>query len=223
MSFNQQLSSIKNIVVADDHPVVVLGIRKLLEEAPGLHVAGSATSVSELFSVLEQTDCHVLICDYSFDAPDQTDGLLLLERIRRLHPEICIIVLTAHDDLVIVQRAMQLGVMGFLSKASYELSSLVSVVYRVLEGERYLDPTTSKMLLQHVMTSNLSTPALSSMQLTARELEVVRLFTRGMSVTEIARHTHRSIKTVSTQKKRAMIKLGVINDVGLINASKEIF
>ncbi|WP_409318723.1 response regulator [Pseudomonas sp. KCJK9016] len=218
-----QKTSLINIVVADDHPVVVLGIKKILEEDSGLKVVGSATSVSELFSTLDKITCNILICDYSFDAPDQPDGILLLERIRRLYPDLSIIVLTAHDDLVIVQKALQLGVIGFLSKASCELHNLVSVVYRVLDGERYLDPNTSQMLLKHVMSSKLSASTVSSMQLTVRELEVVRLFSRGMSVTEIARHTNRSIKTISTQKKKAMIKLGVINDVGLINASKEIF
>lgn len=212
-----------NIIVADDHPVVVMGISRMLDEIPNFHLVAAATTIAELFKVLGQLPCDILICDYSFEDDEEPDGLQLLERIRRLYPDVKIILLTAHDDLIIVQRAMHLGIAGFLSKVSSDFSTLPTVISRVLGGERYLDPDTSKMLVQHMVTNSLPAQTLTTVQLTAREMEVVRLFARGMSVTDIAQHTNRSVKTISTQKAKAMLKLGAENDVELVKAFNQLF
>ncbi|WP_289138301.1 response regulator transcription factor [uncultured Pseudomonas sp.] len=221
-SVKQQSTSIK-IVVADDHPVVVMGVSKMIGELDGIRVVATATTISQLFECLSKAHCDILVCDYSFENDNEPDGLLLLDKIRRLYPEVKIILLTAHDDLVIVQRAVKAGVSGFLSKASNDMSLISSVIARVYSGEKYLDPLTSKAMLQHMMSGELSVPTLLTSNLTARELEVVRMFSRGMSVTDIAHYTDRSIKTISTQKKQAMLKLGACNDVELVNAFGKLF
>ena len=219
----KQHSTPINIVVADDHPVVVMGVSKMIDELDGIRVVATATTISQLFECLSKNNCDILVCDYSFENDKEPDGLLLLEKIRRTYPEVKIILLTAHDDLVIVQRAVKAGVSGFLSKASNDMSLISSVIARVYSGEKYLDPLTSKAMLQHMMSGELSVPTLLTSNLTARELEVVRMFSRGMSVTDIAHYTDRSIKTISTQKKQAMLKLGACNDVELVNAFGKLF
>ena len=221
-SVKQQSIPIK-IVVADDHPVVVMGISKMIDELDDIRVVATATTISQLFECLSKVHCDILVCDYSFENDKEPDGLLLLDKVRRLYPEVKIILLTAHDDLVIVQRAVKAGVSGFLSKSSNDMSLISSVIARVYSGEKYLDPLTSKAMLQHMMSGELSVPTLLTSNLTARELEVVRMFSRGMSVTDIAHYTDRSIKTISTQKKQAMLKLGACNDVELVNAFGKLF
>lgn len=206
-----------NIIVADDHPVVVMGISMMLSAASDFHLGATATTIAGLFAQLEAANFDVLICDYSFEDDEEPDGMLLLERIRRFYPQLNIILLTSHDDLMIVQRAMQLGVAGFLSKVSEELSQLPDVIRRVQNGERFLDAKTSKLMIDNMIANQTSRKTLVSSELTSRELEVLRLFSRGMSVTDISQHTSRSVKTISTQKKRAMIKLGANNDIELIN------
>ncbi|MFC6300275.1 response regulator [Pseudomonas sp. CCM 7893] len=223
MHSNGKKTSKVNIIVADDHPVVALGISKMLENAPDFHLVASTATISDLFDVLKELPCDVLICDYSFEDDDEPDGLLLLDRLLRTYPKLKIILLTAHDDLVILQRAMQSGVSGFLSKVSSEFSVLPQVIRRVLDGERFVDSTTSKILIKNMLENNMHAPTLSAVALTARELEVVRLFSKGMSVTDIAQCTDRSVKTISTQKKKAMTKLGAHNDVELLNAFKQLF
>lgn len=220
---NKHSLSIINVIVADDHPIVVMGVSRMICELKELHLSATATMISELFELLEKKPCDILLCDYSFENDSEPDGFLLLDRIRRLYPNIKIILLTAYDDLAIVQRAMKIGVSGFLSKASNDIATLSTVIDSVLNGERYIDPVTSKVLIQHMVSNNSSSPMLSTAHLTARELEVVRMFARGMSVTDIAQHTDRSVKTISTQKKRAMMKLGAVNDVELINVFNSIF
>ncbi|WDG77622.1 response regulator transcription factor [Pseudomonas chlororaphis] len=212
-----------NVIVADDHPVVVLGICKALEDAPDLHLTAAATSITELRLALSQAPCDVLICDYSFENDGQPDGLQLLERIRREYPELKIILLTAYDELLIVQYALRAGINGFLSKNSEEFSKLPNVIRRVLGGEKYLDPSTSSLLIGQLVNGASSSQPLAPATLSMRETEVARLLTKGMSVTEIAQYTNRSIKTISAQKKRVMIKLGANNDIELANALSRVF
>ncbi|WP_095048501.1 MULTISPECIES: response regulator transcription factor [unclassified Pseudomonas] len=223
MCENKEKAKPIKIIIADDHPVVTLGVNKLLSDCKDLQVVATATKIFDLFKRLDEVSCDILICDYSFESDGEPDGLLLLEKIRRLHPSVKIILFTAHDDLVVVQRAVRAGVSGFLSKASNDANSFFNVIHRVHSGEKYLDSLTSKTMLDHLMSNDLSPATLTNLTLTARELEVMRMFSRGMSVTDIAQHTDRSVKTISTQKKQAMLKLGATNDVELLNAFNQLF
>jgi len=223
MCSSQEQAQPINIVVADDHPVVVVGVSKMINELDSFRVVATVTTISQLFNCLSELPCDVLVCDYSFEDDDEPDGLLMLEKVRRLYPSVKIILLTAHDDLVIVQRALKVGVSGFLSKSSNDTSIISNVITRVHGGEKYLDPITTKIMIKHMMSNDVSELTLLTSQLTARELEVVRMFSRGMSVTDIAQYTDRSVKTISTQKKQAMLKLGAGNDVELVNAFSKLF
>lgn len=211
------------VVVADDHPVVAQGVCQMLEKVEQLHLVAAVTRISELFDVLAQVPCDVLICDYSFEDDDEPDGVLLLKRIRRLHPDVRIILLTGHDDVVIMRLALDEGVSGFLSKSSRDFSRLPAIVTSVARGEKYLDSDTSRTLVQHMIDNNSTKSSLSSVDLTPRELEVLRMFSRGMSVTDIAVHTDRSVKTISTQKKKAMSKLGATNDIELLRSFNSLY
>ncbi|MFC5475704.1 response regulator [Paraherbaspirillum soli] len=204
--------------MADDHPVVILGVSNMFENESDIHLLSAAVTISELFETLRQVPCDILITDYSFEGDSEPDGMHMLERVRRMYPALKIVLLTAHDDIVVVRQAMRLGVLGFISKSSGEFSALPMVVRSVMRGERYLDPTTSKAMLEYMLENNPGAQLLSAVKLSVREVEVLRLFVSGMTVTEIALQTKRSLKTISTQKKKAMIKLGARNDIELINA-----
>ncbi|WP_211465556.1 response regulator transcription factor [Collimonas silvisoli] len=210
------------VVVADDHPVVVIGISDVLKGEPDIQLLSAALTITELFETLRQISCDVLITDYSFDDDNEPDGMHLLERVRRMYPLLKIVLLTAHDDIVVVRQAMKLGVLGFISKRSGAFTGLPTVIRSVMAGEKYLDPATSKLLLEYMLENNPGSQALTEVNLSKRELEVVRLFVSGKTVTEIANLTDRSLKTISTQKSKAMVKLGAHNDVELINAFNRI-
>jgi two-component system capsular synthesis response regulator RcsB len=210
------------VIVADDHPVVTIGIGDVLRREPHIQLIATTLTIADLLETLRQTPCDVLITDYSFEGDSEPDGMHLLERLRRLYPGLKIVLLTAHDDIVVVRQAMKLGVLGFISKSSAAFSELPQVLRNVMAGEKYLDPTTSKVLLEHMLDNIPGAQPLAEIKLSKRELEVVRLFVSGKTVTEIAELTARSLKTISTQKSKAMIKLGAHNDVELINAFRSI-
>ncbi|MDY7577984.1 response regulator transcription factor [Herbaspirillum sp. RTI4] len=218
-----QTGAQKNIrvLVADDHQVVLLGISKALETQPDIDVLAAAQTVSELMEALQQSEYDILVSDYSFGGRDQPDGLPMIKRIRLRYPDMKIILLTSHDDMMLVDHVVRLGVTGFLSKRSGDFTELPKIVRDVMQGQRYIDPQTSQAMVEYFLSisSNASGEATIA-RLSLREMDVVRLFAGGMTLTEIAQMTTRSLKTISTQKQSAMKKLGAKNDVELVAAFK---
>ena len=192
------------IVVADDHAVVVAGVRAVLERAdPPLEVVAAAQGAEELLAVLARVACDVVVTDFSMPSPNDhgQDGLRMLQTIRRNHPLLRVVVLTMLDNPSILRAVRELA-HGLVSKRS-DLRDLPAAIAVVGAGRSYLSP-----LLQPVLEAE---GARGEAALTARETEVVRLFAEGHSVSEIARRLNRSVKTISHQKADAMRKLGFDN------------
>lgn len=192
------------IVVADDHAVVVAGVRAVLERAdPPLEVVAAAQGAEELLAVLARVACDVVVTDFSMPSPNDhgQDGLRMLQTIRRNHPLLRVVVLTMLDNPSILRAVRELA-HGLVSKRS-DLRELPAAIAVVGAGRSYLSP-----LLQPVLEAE---GARGEAALTARETEVVRLFAEGHSVSEIARRLNRSVKTISHQKADAMRKLGFDN------------
>ena len=169
--------------------------------------------------MLDKTECDVLICDYAFADDNKPDGLLLFDRLLRSFPKLKVIAYTMHDNFPSVKRALDLGLHGFVSKAS-DLDCLVSAINAVMLGEIYTDPKTTQVLLKRILAG---TSFSLQKPLSARETEVVRMLANGMKVGQIASITNRSLKTISTQKKSAMKKLGTDTNVQLIEEFKKMF
>lgn len=192
------------IVLADDHAVVLAGVRAVLERTePPIEIVGAAQGVEELIALLDRVPCDVLVTDFSMPSPSDhgQDGLRMLQTIRRTHPLLRVVVLTMLDNPSIL-RAIREMAHGLISKRS-DLRELPAAVAVVGAGRSYLSP-----MLQAALESE---SGRLETALTARETEVIRLFADGYSVSEIARRLNRSVKTISHQKADAMRKLGIDN------------
>lgn len=204
------------IIVADDHPVVLLGIQKVMEKEEDMEIVAVATDIATLEDKLSNIKCDVLICDFIFENSAK-DGFKLLEKIKRTFPRLRVLILTMHDDPLLVQRLISSGASGFITKGSSAFVSLGDVIRTVMKGEIYIDPETATMLSRIFLQTMLKDGSgLRKTTLSKREYEVVRMFTDGMTIGKIASSTYRSIKTVSTQKKSAMKKLAARNDAELV-------
>ncbi|MDY7577111.1 response regulator transcription factor [Herbaspirillum sp. RTI4] len=209
------------VLIADDHQVVLLGISKSLEKHGDIDVVATVQMVSELMAALEASTYNVLLCDYSFCGSDQPDGLPMLQRIRKHYPDMKIILLTSHDDMTVVEHVMKLGVTGFLSKRSGDFSELPNIVRKAMQGERYIDPQTSQAMSAHFRASSTEKAGDGgNTGLSLHELEIVRFFTGGMTLSEIAQMTQHSLKTVIAGKQSAMQKLGARSDIELLSSFK---
>ena len=188
-----------NIIVADDHPVVVRGAMMTLSEHldSTYTITGYAFGTDELIEKLGQHSCQLLITDYSMPRGDQPDGLALISYIRRHFESVKIIVMTMLN-----------------------LSELVQAVRVVSKGKHYISPSFAKALdEQSKVIKNL--PNGSLLVLSPKEIEVVRLFVQGQSGREIATRLSRSEKTISRQKRTAMNKLGLRHDCALMEWAAE--
>ncbi|KJX01422.1 hypothetical protein RZ87_02425 [Enterobacter roggenkampii] len=207
---------LSHVVLADDHAVVLAGLRSVILQSPQLSVTGMARTIADLMGLLRSVPCDVLVCDFAFYNDPIPDGMQLIRQLRRHYPHIMLIVLSSYDNVALVRELMGLGIKGFISKNSHEINQLPEIIQRINRGESYVDSQTSQALLNHIINNDPKGRG-SLAELSRREIEVVRLVVDGMSVTEIAAYLNRSLKTISGQKKNAMRKLGVHTDTALAN------
>ncbi|MBE1162400.1 response regulator transcription factor [Dyella acidiphila] len=207
------------IVIADDHPVVALGIRALLKGFGQVEVVGEASSGGELLALLADEPCDLLITDFSMPYEDGTgDGLPLLRRLRRDHPKLPIIVLTMVHNPALTRGMLAAGVNGLVGKMAMT-KELLLAIGAVLNGRTYI----CESMRDHVSdaaTPQAATHGADPAVLSKREAEVVRLYAQGLTVTQIAEQLHRSVKTVSQQKNDAMRKLGVTSNTQLFEYAR---
>ena len=203
------------IILADDHPLILTGIRSLIDQiTPKCDVIAEAYQVSDLLNLLQQHHCDLLITDFSMPGDTRSDGMVMIQQLRRDYPNLPIIVLTQIQNSAILQSLIQAGVKGLILKKSV-INELADAIRQILLGHRYIGPTV-QMLLASAGISGQG----NSNPLTPKESEVVRLLASGMSVTQVADYLHRSVKTISTQKKSAMTRLGISSDSALFDYAK---
>ncbi|MBS7456708.1 response regulator transcription factor [Coralloluteibacterium stylophorae] len=205
------------LVLADDHPVVLMGLRATLErESSAWRVVGEAERGEQLMELLSTCDCDVLVTDFAmpYAGPrGERTGLDLLRDIRARHPGLPVVVQTMIENPALLRAMLDTGILGLLDKGS-ALGELANAVHAVRSRRRYLSCRLRERLEE--------TSRLPGARLSPKEQEVVRLFAQGLSVTEIAERLHRSVKTISRQKIDAMGKLGVSSPAQLYDCAREI-
>ena len=201
------------IMLADDHPFVLLGIRATLMAHGGFTIVGEATGPASLVQLMERTACDVLVTDLTMPgaAGDVDDGLRLIRRIRAGWPEVRIVVLTSLTNAAILRSIMSDGVIGMLNK-SESMDELAAAIRAAGAGRSYV----SQSILRTLAEASGEPLGMSPMRnLSPRQREVIDMFVLGKSISEIARDLGRDVRTVSRQKRDAMAKMGVSNDPGL--------
>ncbi|WP_437871093.1 response regulator [Methylorubrum extorquens] len=194
------------VVLADDHPVVLAGIRALLNADPEVELVGEATDGGEALPMIRAVAPDVAVVDVSMPG---LNGLELTERVTGECPGTRVLVLTVHEDAAYVQPLMRAGARGYLLKRS-AADDLLRAVRAVASGGVYLDPSIAGHALAETSGSD-GRPGTGEGRepLSPREAETLRLIAQGFSNKEIARRIDVSVKSVETYKARAAEKLGL--------------
>lgn len=202
------------IVIADDHPIVRVGIKAFLaEHSIRFTLAGEASSGDELLSLLSATPgVDVVITDFAMDEGRQ-DGLRLLRRLQQQHPGIRIVVLTMLTNGALLNSIQKAGVDCIVGKRDVH-KNLASAIENAVNHRPFLSPDL-KALLDAANRLSSSPSADHASRLSPRQAETLRLLRSGLTVSEIAASLNRSKKTISAQKQGAMAKLGLQNDAQL--------
>jgi two-component system response regulator NreC len=196
-------------VLADDHVVVRSGLRLLLESEPGLAVVGECGDVPEALTAVAELSPDVLVLDLHMPGEP---SLAAIPRLRELHPDTRVIVLTAQRDPSFASEALRLGASGYLPKEAAE-SQLLEAIRVAAEGGTYLEPRLGARLAA-VATRQ---PA----ELSERELEVLRLIARGLTNREIAERLFLSVRTIESHRARLQRKLELTRRSELVEYALE--
>ena len=191
-----------SIVLADDHRMVRMGFRMILEQQPDFKVVGEVSDPQEAMALVAEKDPNVLVTDVSMGG--QKNGLLLAENIRGANRGCRVVVLTMHAEQEYLRQALERGASAYVLKSSSD-EALVKAVRFAVQGKSYI---CEEMMDGFVRDALMGADAAEEV-LTPRETELVSLAVRGYSNAQIADALGLSAKTVENQKARVMTKLGL--------------
>jgi DNA-binding NarL/FixJ family response regulator len=205
------------LLLADDHPMVLDGLRKLLE--PEFEVIAAVTDGRALVAAAEQRRPDLVIADISMDG---IDGVEVTRRLRATAPAVRVVILSVHAEPSWVRAAFDAGARGYLTKSSVA-EEIELAVREVLEGRFYVSPRVARAAIlrdpdgppERRARSNRGAPPAAADGLTPRERDVVRLVGRGLGNKEIAFRLGVSVTTVRTHLRCVYDKLGLAGRVGL--------
>ena len=194
------------VLLAEDHTIVRKGIRSLLDDETDIEVVGEAENGRDAIAKTEELLPDVVLMDYTMPI---LNGLEATRQIRKRFPDVKVVILTMHADEEYIFQFLQAGASGYLVKQTAP-KELVSAIQAVHQGESYLSPPVSKVVIEELLRQTLSEqPEDSYEKLTDREREVLQLIAEGFASKDIADQLHISLKTVGVHRTNLMNKLDI--------------
>jgi two-component system invasion response regulator UvrY len=202
------------VLVADDHPVVREGLRRILSENREFNLVAEARDGTEAVDMVSKTQPDVVLLDLTMPGP----GFLeVLERLKNARASTRVLVMSAHSEDQYALRVLKAGAAGYLSK-DHTPQELVGAIRQVVKSGRYVSPKLADQFAAE-MTGERSGSTHS--KLSNREYQILCLIGGGKSVKEIAGQTSLSPKTVSTYRTRLMEKLKLRTTADVIRYAVE--
>ena len=201
------------VLIADNHPIVRLGIRQVLESSSEIEVIADVSTTEELFNTLKTVTPDVVILE--MDIPE-INGIATLRKMKLEFPDIKTLMYSGQSEDVYALSTIRAGAFGYLSKTA-DLEYIVSAVKKVSEGNMFI---TNELAQRLAFDESTQKPRRFFRKLSSREVEVLKLLASGKRNKEVAEGLNLNEKTVSTYKARLMKKLNVDNLVDLLQQAK---
>lgn len=192
------------ILLADDHSLFRLGLRRVLEDYPEFEVVAEASTGIRAVDMAREHHPDIAIVDVGMK---ELNGVEATAQILRQSPDTAVLILSMHSDERYVLRAVRAGARGYLLKDSVE-EGLVTALHRLNDGQAYFSPVIAKLVQQNPNPKSDECDD-SYESLTERERQLYQLLAEGLSNKEIATRLNLSVNTVTTHRARIMEKLGV--------------
>lgn len=196
-----------SIFIVDDHPVVVEGLRSVIDRLDGHQVTGVAFNAVDTVNKLKETQPDVLLLDINL--PD-INGIDLCKKIRKEFPEIKILGISTFSERSYISRMLQNGASGYLLKSATK-EEIADAISSVMAGKFYMSIEMEHLLHPAPIITKGHIPSL-----TKREKEILQLIAEGMTNNQIAEKIFISPSTVDTHRKNMITKLGVTNTAALV-------
>jgi DNA-binding NarL/FixJ family response regulator len=190
------------------------GVRALVMDIPGYAVIGEASDGAQLLERFDALQPDIVLLDLSMK---HTGGLDALKNLKQAYPKSKVLILSMHTDPELIMCALESGAHGYLLKDT-TANELEHALLALRNNERYLSPAIAHTVINQALIRNQAqaNPPPHSHNLTARQLEILRLIVRGKSTREIAHGLGLSIKTVEAHRSQIMKRLQIFDVAGLV-------
>jgi two-component system, NarL family, invasion response regulator UvrY len=195
------------ILIADDHPIVRKGLKQILSDESDIAFVGEAQNSREVLEQVARQHWDAVVLDIAMPGKS---GLEILSELKRVDPNLPVLVLSIYPEDQFGVRALKVGADGYMNKESAP-DELVNAIRKIIGGGRYVSPTLAEKLAFVVGSKTASLD-----QLSLREHQVMLMLVSGKTLSDIAEELSLSVKTVSTYRTRILEKLNLKNNSELI-------
>ena len=205
------------VLLVDDHTIVRQGLKALLDFQDGIEVVGEAEDGRQAIEKAKQLFPDIIVIDITMP---NLNGIEATRQMKKINPEMKVLVLTVHDNEEYVHQILQAGASGYLLKES-AVSDLISAINAVKKGDIFLSPSVSKVIVKdYIRHTEGELGDFDSLNiLTSREREVLQLIAEGHTNKEVAKVLKISNKTVDSHRSHIMEKLHIHDVTGLVKYS----
>jgi len=205
-----------DILIADDHQILIDGIKAILSDGEKFNIVGEAHNGKEVLKHLEKEHPDVLIMDINMP---EMDGIEVLKQVHGKTNDLKIIILSSYDDIRLIKEVLKMGVSGYLTKKS-AAGNILDAVEKVVNGEQYYDKEIQQRIISAFPGASKKKKerpreGVLPVSLTNREMDILKLIAQEYSSREIGEQLFISINTVETHRKNLIRKLNVRNSIGL--------
>jgi DNA-binding NarL/FixJ family response regulator len=190
------------VLVIDDHTIVREGLKQILAAVPDIVVAGEASEGNEALGRIRREDYDLVLLDIAMRG---MSGLEVLKQMKAENPDLPVLMLSMYPEEQYAVRTLKAGASGYLTKESAP-EELISAIRKVCAGGKYVSSSLAERLVSYLETD---TEKPAHELLSDREYQVMLMIASGKTVTEIADELCLSVKTVSTNRSRALKKMGM--------------
>ncbi|MCF0039856.1 response regulator transcription factor [Dyadobacter fanqingshengii] len=198
------------IIVAEDHPLILMGIQHLLMEHMPTAVVTATGDFNKALALLEKQQYNLLIMDINLPGGDKVG---MISSVRMKQPKIPILVCSSYDEQLYALPFLKAGANGYISKTAMN-EEFKQAIDSVINGKIYASPTVMEQVFGQLFNSKGNPDSIVD-KLTDKELEVAKLLSKGLSTKAISEHIHLSSSSVSSYKAKIFDKLGVNNIIEL--------
>lgn len=204
------------VLIADDHGLMRAGLRAMLEGGPDIEVVGEASTGQEAMQFAMQLLPDLVLLDIGL--PD-IDGIETTRRLRKMLPQIQVLILTVYEDETLLQEAIKAGAAGYVIKRGAE-EELLAAIQAVSRGDMYIHPAITRLLVRDLYLNE--GPKKSVLEtLTTREVEVMRFIIQGFTNRQTAEALFISVRTVEGHRASLFGKLGLKNRAELVEFAEK--
>jgi DNA-binding NarL/FixJ family response regulator len=205
------------LFVVDDHPIFIDGITGLLKDTPGFEIIGTAVNGKELLDKMASNMPDIILMDINMP---EMDGIEATKEIKRIYPDVKVIMLTMFNDIRFIKELLEIGAKGYILK-NIRREDLIKAIQTVSSGKPFLDSAVQEKVISSMSAAeeeDIDDKEADAMvqNITSRELEILQLIALGLTSQDISKKLYISKNTVETHRKNLLAKLNVKNTASLL-------